>query len=95
MRLKFSKHAEYKIKERRIRVEDIEKVLKDADFIFYDIDSKVFVSIGKIEVKQVKTNLVVLHKKENDTIKIITAYPCKNIEKEIKRKEGSKWLRIK
>ncbi|MEJ5300827.1 MAG: DUF4258 domain-containing protein [Thermodesulforhabdaceae bacterium] len=93
--MKLSKHAKLKIEERRIDLENIEKVLKNAELIFYDIISKSFVSIGKIKIGEMETNLIVVHKKEDDEIKIITAYPCKNIDKEIKRKERLKWIRIK
>ena len=95
MKIKFSKHAQNKIKERRIRVEDIENVLKNPNSIFYDVDSKAFVSIAEIEVEEIKINLIVVHKKEGEAVKVITAYPCKNIEREVKRKEGLIWIRIK
>ncbi len=52
MKIKFSKHAKLKIEERRINLEDIKKVLKNAELIFYDIVSKSFVSIGKIEAEK-------------------------------------------
>ena len=40
MKLWLSKHAKQKIDERRVRVEDIKEVIKDAEVVFYDIDSK-------------------------------------------------------
>jgi len=45
--------------------------------------------------EDIKTNLVVVHRKEGETIKVITVYPCKDIEKEIRKKEGKRWIRIR
>ena len=95
MKLRLSKHAKQKIDERKVRVEDIKEVVKDAEIVFYDIDSKAFVSIGKIVFEGVETNLVVVYKKEKEAIKIITVYPCRDIEKETKRKEVKRWIRIR
>ncbi len=55
------------------------------------MESKAFVSIRKITFEEAETNLVVVYKKENEE----AVYPCKDIEKEIRRKEGRKWIRIK
>jgi len=63
--------------------------------LFYDVESKAFVSISKTEIEKIKTNLIVIFKKERNIIKIITVYPCKNIEKEIKKKEDIRWIKIK
>jgi len=95
MKIIFSKHAEMKIKERNIEREDIEKVLKEPDFVFYDISTQNFINVRKLQIKEVSTNLVAVYIKQQDIIKIITVYPCKNIEREFRRKEGKRWLRVK
>jgi len=95
MKIRFSKHAKQKIKEREIDIEWIKDTIKSPDFLFYDIKSKTFVSIKKIKIEQIKTNLVVIFSKEKSIIKIITVYPCKNIKREIKRKENIRWIKIK
>ncbi len=33
--------------------------------------------------------------KENDILKVVTIYPCRDINREIKRKEGTRWVKIK
>lgn len=33
--------------------------------------------------------------KEGNTIKIITAYPCREIQKEIDKKEGKRWIKVR
>ena len=95
MKILLSKHAQEKVSERRIEIQHIERVLNHVEYRFYDIFSKAFISIAQIRIESINTNLIVVHKSEKDQIKIVTAYPCRDIEKEIKRKEGSRWIRIK
>jgi len=95
MKLIFSKHAEMKIKERKIIKEDIEKVLKEPDFVFYDLFTRGLINIGKVQVEGTSTNLVVVYTKQKDAVKVITAYPCTDIVKEIKKKEVRRWIRIR
>ncbi len=95
MKIKFSKHAKQKIKERELNIKDIENTIKNPDYLFYDIESKAFVSVCKVKIERTKTNLIVIFTKERNIIKIVTAYPCKNIKKEIKRKEDIRWIKIK
>jgi len=86
MKIIFSKHAEMKIKERKVKKENIEKTLKEPDFVFYDLHTRSLINIAKINIDDVPTNLVVVYTKQEDTIKIITVYPCKDIERN--KKEG-------
>ena len=95
MKIIFSKHADMKIRERKIRIENIEKTLQEPDFIFYDIRTRSLINIAKIKIENVFTNLVVVYTKQENTIKIITVYPCKDIEREIKKKEMKRWVKIK
>jgi hypothetical protein len=46
-------------------------------------------------MRGVETNLIVPFVKEGRTKKIITAYPCKRLEKELKNKEDIRWVRIR
>lgn len=91
----FSKHALLKIKERKIEKELIEKVILEPDFLFYDIASKCMIAIGKVIITGTETNLIVPFEKECDVVKVVTAYPCKNLKKELRRKEGEKWVRVR
>ena len=95
MKILLSKHAQEKLNERRIEIQHIEQVLNNVEYHFYDLFSKAFISIAKIRIEGINTNMIVVHKSEKDQIKIVTVYPCRDLEKEIKRKEGSKWIRIK
>ncbi|MCD6489916.1 MAG: DUF4258 domain-containing protein [Thermodesulfobacterium sp.] len=94
MKITFSKHASQKIKERKIKVEMIKKVLNDPEFLFYDLIERILVAVAKVKINDIQTNLVVIFTKKGEEIKIVTTYPCKNIDKEIKRKEGIKWVRM-
>ena len=91
----YSKHAQRKLEERELDQAIVEKVLKEPDFIFYDLFSKALIAIAKVEIASIHTNLVIPYVKENDILKIVTIYPCRAIDREIERKEGIRWARIK
>ncbi|MCD6521378.1 DUF4258 domain-containing protein [Candidatus Calescamantes bacterium] len=94
MRIIFSKHALQKIKERKIKVEVIEEVVSNPEFLFYDLIEKTMVAVAKVKIDDIQTSLVVVFIKKGEEIKIVTTYPCRNINKEIKRKEGIRWVRM-
>jgi len=94
MKITFSKHALQKIKERKIRVEMIKEALCNPEFLFYDLMEKTLVAVAKVKIDNIQTNLVVVFTKKGEEIKIVTTYPCRNINKEIKRKEGIRWVRM-
>lgn len=91
----FSKHALLKIKEREIDKSIIEKVINGPDILFYDVIGRCLVAIGKVKMAGVEIYLVVPFVKEIGQIKVVTVYPCKNIEKEISSKEGKRWVRVR
>jgi len=95
IKITFSKHAQRKIVERELEQTIVEKVLESPNFIFYDLISKAMIAIAKVEIAGISTNLIVPYVKENDIFKIVTVYPCRDINREIKRKEGTRWVRIK
>ncbi len=65
----------------------IEEVLSNPEFLFYDLIEKTMVAVARVKIDDIQTNLVVVFTKKGEEIKIVTTYPCKNINKEIKRKE--------
>ncbi|RLD97921.1 MAG: hypothetical protein DRI92_04805 [Aquificota bacterium] len=91
----FSKHALLKIEEWKLSPETVEAVVTRPDSLFFDILSRALVAIKKVEIGDVETNLIVVFKPEDGGTRVITAYPCKNIDKEVKAKEGKRWLKIK
>jgi hypothetical protein len=94
LKIQYSKHALAKIEERKIDKTLIERVLINAELTFYDIVNRTFVGISKVKIQEFETNLVVVYTKSEENFKIVTVYPCKNIEKEIKAKEKNRWIRI-
>jgi len=93
--LTFSKHAVRKLKERTFDVNMVEKVLTEPNFIFYDLLAKTMIAIAEVKIANTSTNLVVPYVKENNKIKVITVYPCKDINREIGRKEGVRWVKVR
>ena len=69
MKITFSKHALQKIKERKIRIEMIEKVLSNPEFIFYDLIEKTLVAVAKVKIDDIQTNLIVVFTKKGEEIK--------------------------
>jgi hypothetical protein len=91
----FSKHALLKIKERKIEKELVKKVIQEPEFLFYDIMGKCMIAISKVIIAGTETHLVVPFERESGEVKVVTAYPCRNLKKEIRRKEGKKWVRVR
>lgn len=94
MNIIYSKHAQQKLDERQIRHEKVEEVLRKPEFLFYDIMNKTIIGISRVNLEDLETNLVVVFTKESDYIKVVTVYPCRDIKREISKKEGSRWVRI-
>lgn len=69
MKLKFTDHAQYRIRERKISIEDIKSVVRNPDFSKNSaggyIESKKKIESGILEV---------VYKKEGNVIIIITSY---------------------
>ena len=95
MTIEYSRHAKNKLKERGIRKSEIEKTIKVPDYVYYDLNSRTMVALRKVKIGGVETNLVVPFIKTGNTAKIVTVYPCRDLEKELKKKEGARWVRIK
>ncbi|MBI5748472.1 MAG: hypothetical protein HZA00_05045 [Nitrospinae bacterium] len=90
-----SKHAQLKIHERRIDKDLLVKAIEKPEFLFYDLFSKSMIAIGKVVIQGNETYLVIPFIKEGASTKVITVYPCKEIQKEIDKKEGKRWIRVK
>ena len=52
-------------------------------------------NVRDVGMRGLKTNLIVSFITEGSIFKIITSYPCKNLKKELKNKEGIRWVRIR
>ena len=58
--------------------------------MYYDLTSKTMVAIRKFKIGGLETSLVVPFIKTGDAAKIVTVYPCRDLEKELKKKEGAR-----
>lgn len=95
MTVEYSKHAKLKLRERGIGKSEIEKTIETPDYVFFDLDARTMVAIRKVEIGGEETSLVVPFIKTKNAVKIVTVYPFRNLEKELKNKEGARWVRIK
>ena len=43
-----------------------------------------------MQIGDIGTNLIVVYTKYGDTVKVITVYPCSDVLREIKKKEGKR-----
>ncbi|MEW6201329.1 MAG: DUF4258 domain-containing protein [bacterium] len=93
--IELSRHASLKLKERRLRISEIEKTVKNPDSVSYDLISKTLVAVRRAKIDGIETNLIVPFVKTGNVIKVVTVYPCRDLAKEIDRKEGTRWVRIK
>ncbi|MDI6839443.1 MAG: hypothetical protein QMD71_01085 [bacterium] len=73
----------------------MKNVLESPDYLFYDLFSKAMVAMGKTKIRGIHTYLVIPYIKENDKLKVVTIYPCRDINREIERNEGIRWIKIK
>jgi len=91
----FSKHALRKIEERKLSEDMVKKVLNEPEFIFYNLLTNAIVAIANVKIGAISTYLVIPYTKEDEKIKVITVYPCRDINREIKKKEGKRWVKIR
>jgi len=94
-KIKYSQLAQRKLKEREPNQSIVEKVLRNPDLILCDLISKTMVAIAEVEIENISTNLVIPYVKEDNTLKVVTIYPCRDMDREIKRKERLRWVRIR
>ena len=94
-KIKYSQLAQRKLKERELNQSIVEKVLRNPDLILCDLISKTMVAIAEVEIENISTNLVIPYVKEDNTLKVVTIYPCRDMDREMKGKERLRWVRIR
>jgi hypothetical protein len=97
----FTNHAAFKTQERKIDKDLINDVLRNPDYLFFDKEYNSCIAIKRVLSDSGKeTNFILafnIEKIESNsiTIKIITCYPCKKLEKEITKKVNKeRWQKI-
>ena len=66
MKIILSKHAQFKLQERKIDIKMIEEVLENYEYLFYDLIARTMVAIGKVKINESETNLVVIFTKREE-----------------------------
>lgn len=96
MTLKLSRHATMKLEERGLARETIEKCIAEADRVYYDLQTRSRIAICEISIEGTHTNLVVAHTVRGEVIRVITAYPSRDVAREERRKvRKGRWVRIR
>lgn len=91
----FSKHAREKMKERGIGIEDLRRVFESPMFRFYDVVSRAEVIMGECTLYNIKIFLTVIFRRRDDSLHIITVYPVRDVEEEVRRKvKSGRWIQI-
>lgn len=92
MQIEFTKHAELKMKERLIDHSDVIEILKQPEEVFLDTETGNIVFTGKFHKKQSHILIIVL---SYDMKKVITIIDTSKADIINKRKEKSRWIKIK
>lgn len=92
-KLSLSKHAEEKLMELRILVEEVRRVLENARRRFYDVVSRSEVAVSEVLLYSAQISLLIVFRRKNDKLHVVTAYPVKEVEEEISRKvKDGRWI---
>ena len=94
-KLSLSKHAREKLRQRRIPLEELERVLENPQYRFYDVTSRSEVAIGEASLYGMQLSLAIIYRRRNGKPHIVTAYPVREVEEEIERKvKDGRWIII-
>ena len=87
----YSVHAEQKLLMRKVRREDVERVITNPAEVYEDTEHNASVAIGSVDGKA----LVVIYQSVGNAKKVITVYHTLKIEKLVSSKtERGAWRRI-
>ncbi len=92
MHFKYSKHAEFKLKEREIQKHEVEEILKKPEEILLDVETGNLIAVGNRRSKQ-NHKLIIVYSQEKN--KIVTVIDTSRMEIIKKRKEMGRWVKVK
>jgi len=93
LKLTLSAHARAKVKERKLSVRILSKVIAMPQLRYYDIASRAQISIARISQLGEEVHLVVVYRRNDDTFHVVTAYPVKEISRQVQRKlKATQWI---
>ena len=94
IKLRLSKHAQDKLPFSGINEDMIKEVLDKPQHEFYDIAKGVDVAIKELKFHGEEIGLVVIFTREDNTRFIVTTYPAREYNLEIRRKvKSGRWIR--
>ncbi len=93
MRLLYSEHAEEKVRTRELSRSQIRLVLERPDRKFYDVASNTNIAIKEVGSHTGRVWLVVVFTVTREGTRIVTVYPVKDLQSEMRRKVNSgRWI---
>ncbi len=93
MRLLYSVHAEEKVRTRKLSRSQIRLVLERPHHKFYDVASNANIAIKEVGLQTGRVWLVVVFIVTKKGTRIVTVYPVKDLQSEMRRKVNSgRWI---
>ena len=93
LKVSLSAHARVKLKERKLSIRIVSKVLAAPQLEYYDIALGAHISIARVQQFGEAIHLVVVYRRNGDRFHVVTAYPVKDISSETQRKlKGGRWM---
>lgn len=86
MEITFSEHASRRMDLYKLDRSEIKRLVATSRPSFFDIRTNTLIFIGKITLKVGVREVVVVITDEEGSRKVVTVYPCSELEKEIARK---------
>ncbi len=93
MNLRYSAHAEEKIRTRKIPRRQIRLVLEKPDWKFYDVGSNANIALKEVSLPGGRAGLLVVFTVSKEGTRVVTLYPVRDVVGEIRRKVNSgRWI---
>ncbi|MDJ0269487.1 MAG: DUF4258 domain-containing protein [Aigarchaeota archaeon] len=90
VRIELTRHAEEKIRVRRVDMNDVLQIISRPNMLFRDVESDTLVAIGIIGQRM----LVIVFTRRDDMVRIVTVYYSSSVDKLIRRKvDRGVWVR--
>jgi intergrase/recombinase len=92
MALDLCEHSEYKLKERKISISEVEDILNNPENIYLDIETGNLIAVGERKFRAGHRLIIVYSPGER--IKLITVIDTSKMEIVKNREEKGRWVRI-
>ena len=92
MHIEYTRHAELKLKERRISKSEVNAIINDPDEILLDIETGNLVAVGNMESKP-DHKLIVVYS-HGEIIKLVTIINASKTDIVKTREKNGRWVKI-